>query len=304
MLAMIFLLSITLNALADDLCSEVFYPNLFKFRQVKNVSKERSSKYSYEATVEELTKTNISFRQRFNNLGNSYQLRGPVKIYNDIPLSNSSSFRKMTDDEMINRYGTLSTTLKDAILTSYNTLNDPIYVERYLKELYTEAFDWMKKNSKADISKHLLNGILTERSIAVVLIRRFKARGDTRFTKLIKEDFETGHMIVSGKVKLPREIKVNDNAAFREAIKGPFIDASFSGFAGHGAYAHMLQRDMLFAPLSKLYRGSPQHFYDFLGQKSGVSFWIDLFDSGPGTFKSFSRPEDINIILKNKFFMN
>jgi hypothetical protein len=281
----------------------VFNRSIFRFEQLSLKSNSEKSIFDYESKLKEYEATNPPIIDTHDYIGKSHSFRETVNKFEDIPLNVSSSFRSLDDQSLINRFHQISKTLQDAIMKSYNTLNNQKYVDVYLKELFIESFDWMKKNSKDDLSKFFRSGTVSERAVAVVLIRRFKSRNDTRFTKLIRDNGNNTH-IMSGKIKLPRSIKTNKNASFREAIKGPFIDGVFKDFFGHGAYAHMVQRDLIHKSLSEIYQGSPQHFYDFLGSKRGISFWADLFDSGETQLMSFSRPESINIVLRKSFFKN
>ena len=152
----------------------------------------------------------------------------------------------------------------------------------------------MKKNDKL---KYAIENemAVSERAISVTLIRRLKARGDTKFTKIINKDMQSGNYLKFGKKDIDKEAIKTENGAFREAIRtGPFIDTIFRPFKNHGAYAHMIERDILYRPLQKPLNNNHKKFYDYLGSKKGITFWADLFDSGSTTgTRSYTRPENV-----------
>lgn len=262
-------------------------------------------KFRYEKSLLRLQKENSHFSARHNSLLKNIPFRKQVSRFDDIRFRYADRYRPLSSLQLIERYNSLDAQMREAILQVYNILNDPQYISQYLKEFYTEAFEWMLKHDKTKTAMNESRAILTPRAVSVTLIKRFKQRSDTGFTKLHRQDLKTQKFIQSGKVKISLTEKQDENAAFRAAVRsGPFIDSSFTGFRGHGEFSHMLQRDLVHKKLKQVLGNDSERFYEYLGSKKGVSFWSDLFDAdAPAEINSFNSPENITELI-NKELLN
>ena len=296
---LILLTFFSLTTYADKHCTSPFNYTGFRFDQAKIIDKPLV-KLELTDKAKAIQLTGSGFQKKYKTLAQDLKLQAQAENFTDLPLSRSKQFRPLSNDDLIARFKTLDPKIQKAIMVTYNTLNDEQYMRSYLKGLFQDSFIWMRENNAPElIKKNLENSTVTERSIAVTLIRRLKARKDTKFTKLIRRDIKTNKFIISGRHKIPSEEAENSNAAFRAAVRtGPFIDAAFGEFSGHGAYAHILQRDAIHPKLVEIFGEDVSEFYSFLGSKKGISFWADLFDADDIRRDTFNSPEIVTYFLR------
>lgn len=286
---------ISLNIYAQNkVCIEPFHGEMFKAgkqfesnrflvlpKKLKELHEEFKNKYPEYAT-------------RYDKMDRQEIMLSPqVSKSEEIPLSESTSYRPLNDMQLIARFHSLDKLKQEAITKAYNSLNDSEKLKNYIKNLYTESFYHATLNPKR-YNRVLESGVLSEENIGLTLIKRFKRRKVMKFTRIIKANNE-GFYINTKKDIVREDIAKNSNASFRYAIRtGPFIDNAFSNSwdGGHGAYTHMLQRDFLYSELKNIYGEDVSPFYEYLGSKKGISFWADLFDSGSS--RSFTSPETAN----------
>ncbi len=208
----------------------------------------------------------------------------------EIPFAHSSSFRPISNDEMIKRAADLPPEVAAAITKSYNALNDKAYLNDYFQRLFAEASQWLRQHGRAPDVEKVEARKVSFQALTVVLIKRAKARGEKGFTTIRR-----GRPLSNGRLKLEPASIEKANDGFRAAIRsGPFFDRMFDNESreGHGRITHLLQRDIVSEGLTPEARTV---FFDYLGTKKGVNWWADLFDSGnPG---SFTRPETLNAYL-------
>lgn len=243
----------------------------------------------------EFTKITKKHKRLATRLSN-YRLWSDEQVYrkqiNDIsqlPFELSSKIRKISNEEMINRFPQLDIKIQESIIQIYNRLSDKEKMISYSIDLYKEVVVYMFNHPRRMKLDNFTNlGNLDNRAYANVLIQRMKKHGDANFIKL-----SAGKIL--GKVDKDVEI-VTRHDLFRQAVSsGPFFDMTFDyGFSGHGVFAHLAQRDMICDILVDIWGDDYLEFYRFLGTKAGVNWWIDLFDSSPSVETSFSHPEHIS----------
>lgn len=292
----VFLAILFLNfslAYSQTVCESPFLPE--DFRLEKNlIDAQSANKIDYDKEIKRLLDEDYTFALKYNNLGNGFVFRGSIDRIEDLPFELNSFYRKgVKKPEMIKRFYELDTKMQDAILKVYNILNDKFYVKNYLKQLYGESYFYAIKNNliKDD-------GNIDGRAIAVTLIRRFKDKGDAKFTKMIYPA-KDGKFIITGKHNYDELDPRDKNQAFRKAVAtGPFIDREFFGFRGHGAYSHLVQRDLAHETLKSVLGENVNDFYTYLGTPKGIYFWVDLFDSSSTNMMSFSSPESLTEVIR------
>lgn len=213
-----------------------------------------------------------------------------------INFEDSNSFRskdkKMKPVNMTAKIDGINPRIQKTILDVYNKLNDPKAVNQYTLDLFKEAALHMASRGKAADINTLKNGFITSQSIGAVIIKHLKASGDVNFTKI------SGNSIKAPKSRPIADNPITKNDKFRSVVKnGPFFDGAFDQVfdSGHGSLTHLLQRDMILSTVKGNLGPDSQQFWDFLGTKSGINWWVDLFDSGVET--SFTRPEYISRVL-------
>lgn len=246
----------------------------------------------------DLAAKNPALAKTFENIDNTLP-RGAAKVdsVKDIRYNITKGFRAVSAEEMVKRAGSLEPEHAKSVLAAYNTLNDRKAMQSYMEKLFAESAEWMSKKGRPQDLKNLKNGVVTEQAIAVILVKRMKENGDTKFTKIDYKGIKYGKLDID-----PSDI-AKSNDQFRTAVRtGPFFDYAFpantTGARGnHGRYSHMIQRDMIAGALKKSTGGQPQKFWDFMGTKKGINYWVDLFDSMDNN--SFTRPEAISIFLNH-----
>ena len=220
----------------------------------------------------------------------------------EIPFDNSKYARAVDTETMLKRAEELDPEMRDAITGVYNSLNDPVILDAYYKKLFLETAERMYQKGRPEDLKLLEEGLISKQALNVTLVKRFKERGDDKFTTLIPKN---GKYLSFGKQDINVQDVAVENDAFRMAIKnGPFIDkAIFDGSRiDHGAFTHLIQRDILTDVLKDVTKGSPQKFWDYMGSKKGVNWWGALFDSTDS--KSMTSPETINAFINHEMMIS
>ena len=193
---------------------------------------------------------------------------------------------------MIERSHLLPKEISESIVGAYNALNDREGIKSYYKKLYQEVVERMLKKGKPSELILLARGEISQQALNVVLVQRLKQRGDNKFSAFVEDGFNDKLKYPKGNID-PKTLN-SQGVMFRAAIKhGPFIDKVFddSNPNSHGAFTHMMQRDITHQAITKATNGNPKVFWDFLGSPKGVNWWVDLFDSANPS--SFTRPEAI-----------
>lgn len=141
----------------------------------------------------------------------------------------------------------------------WNRMNDPEAFSKYVRVLSEDASAEMMKNGSQRELDALARGELTRNGVLKVLVKRHREHGNALFSSITKSD--------------------QSNDAFRTAVgKGPFFDIPFSD-ARHGADTHFLQIDYVSDAIWGATNGQPRKFWDFLGSKKGINYWVPLFDN-------------------------
>lgn len=280
------------------------FPNLKKL-YAKDKPKAQATAPRPQAPVTYPTKAFAELAAKYPELAKTYEKIGknlpmgaaPVTHPRDIRYDLTTGFRAVSPEEMLKRAETLEPEHAKSVVAAYNALNDKQMMKSYMEKLIAESAEWMAKKGRPEDIENLKKGIVTEQAIAVTLVKRLKDRGDLNFTTISRKKFSTGKIEFD-----PDEIK-SPNDKFRAAVRtGPFFDNAFpvntkGGRQNHGRYTHMLQRDMIAGALNKSTGGNPQKFWDFMGTKKGINYWVDLFDSE--NRNSFTRPEVISEFLNH-----
>lgn len=298
---LIICLFLSLSISTADVCEQVFQPKKFKASIVSEIVSEPASAYFDEFEVLVSRFPGIDYRYRFV-VGKNLKFRQQVESFEEIPLELSHRFRPPASRNrgvLVERFNELEPKMQEAIVKAYNVLNDPDIIARYMRELYAESMVYMVgKEGLEKVQMMLTEGLVSYRAVAVTIIRRLKARKDTKFTKITRQNVETGTYIISGKQRVAPEVAQNRNQAFRAAVRnGPFIDGFFKEFSDHGAYAHLIQRDILHVHLKKILGDDVSGFYEYMGTQKGVAFWADIFDADEAFEYSFTNPEAVTGII-------
>lgn len=230
--------------------------------------------------------------ETIEDAGQNLRADPPVSHLRDLPFQRSNPYRGVPELTMFERAGQLDPEMHKVMLTAYNALNDKPFLTRYLRGLFAESVEMMFAKGHPSDLKTLEKGYVTERAIGLVIVRRLKEAGDDSFTTL------TGSRLSHGKARVDEQEITKLNGQFREAIRtGPFFDRQFSenDSWNHGPFSHLIQRDIVQRAFKEKLRSEQPGFWSFLGSKKGVSWWVDIFDSGGGL--SFNRPEAMNRYL-------
>lgn len=285
-----------------QVCEQAFDKSFMAFDKAYNTSP--ISQTEIELEFNELYKKNENVKKVFDKIfGAESYYNKEVKTFSDLPYLANDFYRAgTTGKKMAEFFETLSPEFKKSYIEAFKILNNESYVKSYIQELYKETYIWIKKRIEKGLSLDMKDaferGKLSDKAIAVTIIRRLKSRGDTNFTKITARN-AYGKYIKTGKHKVDKAVATNKNAAFRFAVgKGPFIDRFFEGsFSGHGAYAHLIQRDMIHHVLVREIK-DPNLFYEFLGTKKGINFWVDLFDSSDSVNAGLTCPEYLSEMIQ------
>jgi hypothetical protein len=215
--------------------------------------------------------------QAFNRISDQ-QLLSRVDSVAKIPDGSS-----MLDLVLVKRLQDGDPRIQNTVLGIWNRMNDPEAMARYTRSLAEDAaVDMLKNGSQRELDA-LARGELTRNSVMRVLVHRHRALGNSDFSTI------TGPpqpLRPSTKVR-----KSNSNGDFRTAVgQGPFFDKPFGG-ERHGIDAHFLQKDYVADVVQNTMRGEPQAFWDYLGSKQGIRYWVPLFDSFTTSAPTFARPE-------------
>jgi len=237
--------------------------------------------------------------QIYQHIGVNMSLSSPpIQHPREIPFMKNSGFRELEPWKMKARADQLPPPLQEAITTAYNAFVDSVEMTAYLKDLFVESAEWMiYRNRGKDLSELFKDGV-SESAMAQVLVRRLKAEGETFTTVLPRA------RLSYGREEVDEAALATDYGRFREAVRlGPFIDRTFGkapkAVLKHGRYTHMLQRDYIKKIFQKKFGEDQKIFWEFLGTKKGIHWWVDVFDSAdPGTFSS---PERLNIYVYQTF---
>jgi hypothetical protein len=160
--------------------------------------------------------------------------------------------------------------LRNAFKKANLILRDPRAIADYFTKLTEETFQNMMNSKNQRWIKMAEEGLLDKKAILEVLYQRARDRGETVFTKLTS--FNT------------------DDDFFEAVGKGPIID-SFNSGNDHGAYVHLLQRDIVAPALDQSVSGGAARVNTFLSQE-GRAVWTEVFDSPVGEVGN--NPEFLN----------
>lgn len=284
-----------LPKLIKDMTTPETYP-----ANIRNLAKLKLSPIEYsrllDETYELLQKKYNQFRIKSLKLKQKpIKLIDQITSYDQIPFEKSSNFRPSgtmsdTKNKLISRFHRTDRRFQVAYLEAFNMLNSNSGLKEYLKGLYTESFYWQVQNNQTGKYDKLINaGKIDKNILKTVLFQRLKARDDNNILVILPEN----------KLKGPNapkdQGKIKDNTGFRYAVgNGPFVEDQGLEFgkANHGSFTHLIQRDIVYPIIKKHYGDDYHQFYEYLGTKKGISFWIDLFDSG--IQNSMTRPERLS----------
>jgi hypothetical protein len=244
-----------------------------------------------EAVVSNALEKFPNLSNRLRSLEGQTPKEASILKAKQIPFYDSRKFRAISDEEMLKRSEQLSPVIEKSIVSVYNTLGNQALTETYFKKLFSDSAAHMARRGKPGDLKLLAEGKIDPDVIAAILVKRAKARGDTQFTNLTRDELKVGKLVTeSDAIRAPN---FKQYEAFRQAIKGPFFDSALSSNyrAAHGSLSHLVQRDMVYDAVVSSTNGQPQVFWNFLGSKKGVHWWVDLFDSG--STASFRKPEHV-----------
>lgn len=269
-----------------------------QFPKLKKLFAEKKNADSREI-IRELSAKYPKLAQTYTSLESKLTADKAISHPREIPFNLSNDFRPIKAAEMARRADELDVKTQQSIVTAYNALNDKKELASYFQKLYLESAEWMAKKGRPEDIKLLEEGKVSEHAIAVTMVKRLKADGDTQFTTIMGSNNQN-KILSFGSKKIAQEDVSTNNNAFRTAIRtGPFFDHAFPDGVpgGHGPYTHMIQRDIVKQALKKK-NSSSKEFFEFLGTKKGVNWWADLFDSSNPT--SFTRPEAVtNYMFKS-----
>ncbi|HLT23014.1 MAG TPA: hypothetical protein VKZ84_06215 [Bacteriovoracaceae bacterium] len=247
-----------------------------------------SKKTGYAKTLSMYPK----LRKSYEELGKEIPTAKSISHPREINFKASDNFRPIKAEEMKRRADQLDPTMGEAITAAYNSLNDPEELTKYFKELHQETVERMIAKGRPEDLALLKEGKISKQAMNVVLVKRLKDRGDNQFTTIVLDP--KGLTLKYKGDSLDGETLVSAPDKFRAAVKsGPFFDRAFDDADryGHGAFTHIMQRDIVSKSVAKATNNNPQEFWGFLGSKKGINWWADLFDSGNSD--SFNRPETL-----------
>ena len=160
---------------------------------------------------------------------------------------------------------------QEAIKNVWNRMNDPTAFAIYARTLAEDAGVEMLRNGSLRDRDALMRGDLSRNAVLKVLVKRHTLNGNSNFST-----------IVSGRDKpfeATRTRKTGSNADFRKAVgQGPFFDKPFTGLR-HGTDTHFLQIDYVADVVAASTNGAPEVFWELLGSRSGILYWVMLFDN-------------------------
>lgn len=219
----------------------------------------------------------------------------------DIPFIQSDLLRPQSlkghegNKKIKQRFKELPEKFQKAYLEAYEVLHSQDKIREFLRDIYTETFYWqLTKSHKRKYLHKVEIGSISPTAVKTVLFQRAKRRGDK---KIVRADKDYNIKGVKG------DIPKDQNDRFRLAIRsGPFLDDFYDDliYKEHGTIAHLIQRDFIDSVIRKHYGEDFNEFYEFLGSKDGVTFWLDLFDSQ--VKDSFTSPEYVHQLIYEKIY--
>jgi hypothetical protein len=226
----------------------------------------------------------VTIRSRFpllgKNIDSSAERLSQLSLQ---PKLNDLSELKV-EEKLKERLKELDPRQYEAIKAVWNRMNDAQAMSRYTRALAEDAAVEMQKVGGAENLDALARGEVTRNAVLRVLVKRHQAQGNANFSTII--DGAPDGVIAT------RTKKTRSNSNFREAVgQGPFFDKPF-GASRHGVDAHFLQMDYVSDAIGTATKGNPRLFWDLLGSRKGIGYWVPLFDFGPGApANTFAQPE-------------
>jgi len=227
---------------------------------------------TYRATAEEVEEVRKKYpvlAQRIDEFAESLRkqrmmkkVRRPERILSLKPPAN---------------YKDIDPEIKETIVAVWNRLNDPEAIARYVRALAEDAAVEMVKMGNAKSLKALSDGEFTETAVARVLVKRFRAQGNDKFSTIVRGDVEDYSKVSKGR-------KNSEDENFRAAVgQGPFFDKALENAINHGMMSHAIQDDMTADVVWKTMNGNPASYRQYLATKRGNRDWFNTRDNGGNT---------------------
>jgi hypothetical protein len=170
---------------------------------------------------------------------------------------------------------------KKMIAAVWNRMNDPEAAASYVRVLAEDAAVEMARSGGPRVEDALKRGELIRNYVLKVLVKRHRAQGNEEFSVIAPQNATSK--------ATTKTRKNSSNEDFRAAVRqGPFFDKPLLG-GRHGVDTHFLQMDYASSVIWEVTNGHPKEFWDFLGSKRGIDYWVALFDSFGGA--TLARPE-------------
>jgi len=225
----------------------------------------------------------------------SLEFPAPIKNLEDVDWSEytKAGLSNMETMNLPKKLEKMTPEVKSAIKGVMNKMNDPESFISYMDDLTADTILNIEKRGKKTELDALKEGTIPQNAVLRVLVQRAKDRGRGNISTIVD----------SRQIKHTTKRKPNKNHdAFREAIaQGAFFDKFFQN-AQHTMSSHFLQQDYVADVINTSTKGNPQKFWDYLGSKQGVHYWVPLFDSsykaGIETQVSLTRPETTAVLVR------
>lgn len=197
-------------------------------------------------------------------------------------------------EKMSERASNLDPEIQNTMVGIFNRMHDKTEYKKYMETLSVDSVKEIRRRGIPKELELLEKGEVSDIAIMRVLVQRAKARGQGDMSTLVPTRAAEGAEV--GKTRKP-----DTNEGFRSAIQqGPFFDKILRK-SPHGMVSHLIQQDFVSDVVLKTTNGKPKKFWDFLGSKKGINFWVPLFDtSAPNTLSS---PEQLMDISKSYFWL-
>jgi hypothetical protein len=175
----------------------------------------------------------------------------------------------------------LSLRERNMISAVWNRMNDPDQVADYIRALAQDTAVEMARSGDARTLDALKRGELIRNYVLKILAKRHRAQGNDAFSTIVPRN--------AANKPSTKTRKSSSNDDFRAAVgQGPFFDKPFQN-GRHGIDTHFMQIDYASTAIWEATGGNPREFWDLLGSKRGIDFWVALFDGFQEN--TFARPE-------------
>lgn len=181
--------------------------------------------------------------------------------------------------------------IQNAALAVYNKMHDPAAFESYMTKLTQDTIANIRARAIPAELEALEKGEIGRNAVLRVLVQRSKERGD-QIATLVSDR--------PGAVSEPWK-KYDSKQGFNEAVaQSQFFDKP-QGFARHGVDMHFLQKDYIADVVRDATNGNPQMFWNYIGSKDGIGFWVPLFDAAEKGPVTLGSPETLRHVVQPFF---